>query len=91
VIPKRWARADEIAKSLGISRALVYPLAKRFRVPSVSLAEGARCGARLFRVDLFLGAIDGLAKEQEGKAFPHNRGHRKIKALRTKQKTTTLT
>ena len=86
VAPRSWARAQEIAENLGISRSQIYPLAKRFKIPSVSLAEPGHCGVRLFRADLFLAAVDDLAAKQAGQPFPQNKGHRKIKALRTKQK-----
>ena len=73
--PKKWARAEELGKAASVSRPMAYKLVKRFRIPSVSLGEGGKCGARLFRIDLFLKALDKLAVEQKGKAFPHNKGH----------------
>jgi hypothetical protein len=83
-VSSRWARAGQIAEAANVSRALVYPLAKRWKIPSVSLAEPGKVGVRLFRIDLFLAAIDKLAEAQRNLPFPHNRGHKKIEQCRTR-------
>ncbi len=89
--PKKWARAEELAREASVSRPMIYKLVRRFRTPSVSLAEGGRCGARLFRRDLFLESIDKLAAEQVGKPFPPPRGRQNLgkqqRSARLPQKT----
>ncbi len=81
----QWARAQGLATEFDVSRPLIYKLVRRFKIPSVSLAEGSGPGVRLFRRDLFAKAIADLAAEQAGKPFPHNRGHKTIAKQRSKK------